>query len=118
MNPLTKQSWSPYLVGAGIGVLSWLAFATADRPIGITTAFEYRALLWRVCGRIHHDAGRTHCPRMHERPRDQWRIAVRAFQLDVRPAHFRRWDRNGFPHLRKGGPQPCLMNRSSSYSVS
>src|ERR1035437_10259868 len=45
MNPLTKQSWSPYLVGAGIGVLSWFAFATADRPIGITTAFEYTAAL-------------------------------------------------------------------------
>ena len=45
MNPLTKQSWSPYLVGAGIGALSWFAFATADRPIGITTAFEYTAAL-------------------------------------------------------------------------
>ena len=45
MNPLTKQSWSPYLVGAGIGVLSWFAFATADRPIGISTAFEYTAAL-------------------------------------------------------------------------
>ena len=45
VNPLTKKSWSPYLVGVGIGVLSWFTFATADRQIGITTAFEYTAAL-------------------------------------------------------------------------
>lgn len=39
------KSWSPYVVGAGIGLLSWFAFATADRPIGITTAFENTAAL-------------------------------------------------------------------------
>jgi len=44
-NPLAKKSWSPYLVGAGIGVLSWFAFLTADHPIGITTAFENTAAL-------------------------------------------------------------------------
>lgn len=40
-----RRSWSPYVVGAGIGVLSWFAFATADHPIGITTAFEHTAAL-------------------------------------------------------------------------
>ena len=44
-NPLTVKSWSPYIAGAGIGLLSWFAFATADRPIGVTTAFEYSAAL-------------------------------------------------------------------------
>ncbi|HEX6986175.1 MAG TPA: YeeE/YedE thiosulfate transporter family protein [Planctomycetaceae bacterium] len=44
-NPLTRKAWSPYAVGAAIGVLSWFAFATADRPIGITTAFEHTAAL-------------------------------------------------------------------------
>jgi uncharacterized protein len=44
-NPLTSRSWSPYVVGAAIGVLSWFSFATADRPLGITTAFEYTAAL-------------------------------------------------------------------------
>jgi len=41
MNPLKMKSWSPYLAGAGIGALSWFAFATADKPIGVTTAFEH-----------------------------------------------------------------------------
>jgi uncharacterized protein len=40
MNFITQKSWSPYVVGAGSGVLSWIAFASADHPIGITTAFE------------------------------------------------------------------------------
>lgn len=30
--------WNPYLVGAGIGVLSWLVFVIVAAPIGITTA--------------------------------------------------------------------------------
>lgn len=45
MNSLRMKAWSPYLVGAGIGMLSWLTFATANKPIGITTAFEYTAAI-------------------------------------------------------------------------
>ena len=45
MKFLRQKSWSPYLVGALIGVLSWFSFATADKPLGITTAFEYTAAL-------------------------------------------------------------------------
>ncbi len=45
LRPLARKSWSPYLAGAGIGVLSWFAFATADHPLGVTTAFENTAAL-------------------------------------------------------------------------
>jgi uncharacterized membrane protein YedE/YeeE len=45
MNGLRRKSWSPYAVGAGIGVLSWFAFAMANHPIGITSAFENTAAL-------------------------------------------------------------------------
>ena len=31
-------SWSPYVVGALIGILSWFSFASVDRPIGVSTA--------------------------------------------------------------------------------
>lgn len=44
-NLFTQKSWSPYAVGAAIGVLSWFAFWSADHPIGITTAFEHTAAL-------------------------------------------------------------------------
>ncbi len=40
---LRSKSWSPYAVGACIGVLSWFVFLTADHPLGITTAVEYTA---------------------------------------------------------------------------
>jgi hypothetical protein len=30
--------WTPYLVGIGIGVLSWVVFVVVNNPIGITTA--------------------------------------------------------------------------------
>ena len=44
-NPFTMKSWSPYAVGAGIGVLSWIAFATADRHLAITLQYEHIAAM-------------------------------------------------------------------------
>lgn len=44
-NPITMKSWSPYLVGAAIGVLSWYVFAVPGQPLGITTPFEQAAAL-------------------------------------------------------------------------
>jgi uncharacterized protein len=40
---IDPTSLSPYVAGAGIGVLSWIAFATVKRPIGVSTAFESTA---------------------------------------------------------------------------
>lgn len=35
-----RIDWSPYLIGTGIGVLSWLVFVIANNPLGITTALS------------------------------------------------------------------------------
>ena len=35
-----RINWSPYLVGAGIGVLSWVVFVVVANPIGITTSMS------------------------------------------------------------------------------
>jgi uncharacterized protein len=41
--------WSPYLVGAGIGILACLSFAVARHPLGCTTAFvKVRGLIDRT----------------------------------------------------------------------
>ena len=32
-------AWSPYLVGAAIGVLSWLTFYVSDKPIGASSFY-------------------------------------------------------------------------------
>lgn len=45
MNVLRYKSWSPYIVGTLIGLLSWFTFASVDKPLGITTAFEHSAAL-------------------------------------------------------------------------
>jgi uncharacterized membrane protein YedE/YeeE len=39
MEWLRLAQWSPYLVGIGIGILSWVAFLLSDKPIGCSTAF-------------------------------------------------------------------------------
>lgn len=39
MEWLKLEQWSPYLVGIGIGILSWVTFLLSDKPIGCSTAF-------------------------------------------------------------------------------
>lgn len=39
MSWLKQIRWSPYVVGVLIGVLSWFAFATADKALGVSTTF-------------------------------------------------------------------------------
>ena len=41
-----RIDWSPYLVGAGIGILSWVAFAVFGDPLGVTTAYSRVASLF------------------------------------------------------------------------
>lgn len=33
-----RIDWSPYVAGAGIGILSWIVFVVVATPIGVTTA--------------------------------------------------------------------------------
>jgi len=37
---LTELRWSPYIVGAAIGVLSWITWLISRRPIGCSTTFS------------------------------------------------------------------------------
>lgn len=39
----TMASWSPYIVGGGIGVLIWTTFLLSDRPLGCSTAYAKSA---------------------------------------------------------------------------
>jgi len=45
---LTELRWSPYIVGAGIGILSWLTWLISSRPIGCSTTFS------RLAGMLEH----------------------------------------------------------------
>ncbi len=47
-------AWSPYLVGAGIGVLSWLTFYFADKPIGASSFYATVAgFIGKLVARAH-----------------------------------------------------------------
>ena len=39
MDWLMMERWSPYIVGIGIGILSWFAFLLSDKAIGCSTAY-------------------------------------------------------------------------------
>ena len=39
MEWLAMERWSPYAVGIGIGILSWVTFVLSNKPIGCSTAF-------------------------------------------------------------------------------
>jgi hypothetical protein len=43
MEWFTLARWSPYIVGAGIGVLIWATFLFSDRPLGASTAYAKTA---------------------------------------------------------------------------
>lgn len=43
MDWLTQTYWSPYVVGAGIGVLSWLTWLVSSKPLGCSTTFARTA---------------------------------------------------------------------------
>lgn len=40
MNFLTASQWSPYVAGAGIGVLSCLSFLLCNKPLACSTSFS------------------------------------------------------------------------------
>lgn len=45
----TQALWSPYIAGAGIGILICLAFLLSDRPLGCSTAFvKARGLIGKM----------------------------------------------------------------------
>jgi uncharacterized membrane protein YedE/YeeE len=46
--PPRRFDASPYLVGVGLGVLSWIAFGIAKDPLGVTTAYSRVASLFAV----------------------------------------------------------------------
>lgn len=47
-------AWSPYLVGAGIGVLSWLTFYFSDKPIGASSFYaQVSGFIGKLLARRH-----------------------------------------------------------------
>lgn len=49
MNPLRSPRWSPYVVGAAIGVLSWFTFLFMEKALGTSTSFVGAAAACLSC---------------------------------------------------------------------
>lgn len=43
MSWIMMEQWSPYIAGAGIGVLSWFTFLLSDKPLGTSTSYARTA---------------------------------------------------------------------------
>lgn len=54
---LTAARWNPYVVGVGIGVLSWITFATMDKALGTSTSFVHMAGLLELVAAPSHVTG-------------------------------------------------------------
>ncbi len=62
--------WSPYLVGALIGVLSWLAFLSVGKLLGVSTSFVRTAGMIEKVVVPHHAKGNPYF--QEERPEIDW----------------------------------------------
>lgn len=54
MNLIKKPRWSPYWVGAGIGVLSWITFGLMGKALGVSTTMV------RAAGSLEKVVAETH----------------------------------------------------------
>jgi uncharacterized protein len=71
---LTGPAWSPYLVGALIGVLTWLTFYVSDKPLGASSAYA------RVAGLIGGLVSRRHIESLkyfrENKPAVDWEVVL------------------------------------------
>src|ERR1043166_57199 len=67
-------AWSPYLVGALIGVLSMVTFYLSDKPLGVSTAFA------RLAGLVGNLFSKGHTETLKyyqdEKPRIEWEVML------------------------------------------
>lgn len=77
---LTMPRWSPYVAGAGIGMLSWLTFGLMSKGLGTSTTFV------RVAGAIegtvakeHVEANSYYASLLVGRPIIEWQFALVIF---------------------------------------
>ena len=76
MSWLRMKKWSPYVVGALIGVLSWLAFLTVERPIGASTAIVRTMGMLENTAFAHHVAANPYFAKFKPVVDWEWMLVV------------------------------------------
>jgi uncharacterized protein len=70
----TEPAWSPYIVGALIGVLSMATFYFSDKPLGVSTAYARLAgLIGNVFSRGHTETLKFY---QEKKPKFEWEVMV------------------------------------------
>lgn len=76
-NPLFAKRWSPYAVGAGIGVLSWVTFGLMHKALGTSTTFvNVVGLIESLFARAHVEANAYLSDHMIAKPAIDWQMML------------------------------------------
>lgn len=74
---LRRPRWSPYLVGAGIGVLSWVTFGLMGKALGTSTTFVRWAGLVQALFAPGHVTGNAYYSKyLVEKPAVDWQMML------------------------------------------
>ncbi|MBX3372919.1 MAG: YeeE/YedE family protein [Phycisphaeraceae bacterium] len=74
---MTRGRWSPYVAGAGIGVLSWITFAFMGKGLGTSTTFVHVAgALEGIVARDHVESTGYYASAIVGKPIVDWQFAL------------------------------------------
>ncbi len=74
---LRKERWSPYLVGAGIGVLAWITFGVMGKALGVsTTMVRWAGLLESLVAPDHVRSNAYFTKYIIDKPAIDWQMML------------------------------------------
>ena len=77
MRFLKQSRWSPYVVGAGIGVLSWVTFALMGKALGTsTTLVRWAGLIESTFAKEHVVANPYYAKYLIDKPAVDWQMML------------------------------------------
>jgi len=77
MNVLKLPRWSPYAIGAGIGMLSWITFGLMEKALGTSTTFvRWAGLLEAAFAKDHVIANSYYAKYIVDKPAVDWQMML------------------------------------------
>ena len=77
MNVLKQSRWSPYVVGAGIGILSWITFGLMGKAFGTSTTFvRWSGLIASIFSSEHVAANAYYAKYLVDKPALDWQMML------------------------------------------
>jgi len=77
MNVVKRYPWSPYVIGAGLGVLSWITFGLMGKALGVSTTFvRVAGLIESLFARAHVEANGYYAKYLVKEPGIDWQMML------------------------------------------